>query len=185
MATIGSLAIGVLSLLGQSASANLVTNGTFDTDLSGWTLVANDGFTGFRNTFGNPPGSFQNGNVNSIPSTLSQVLTTSAGSLYDISFDLFHNDPGQGDTFAVTFGGVNLIGPGPIPQTGGLWQTFTFNNVAATGPSTTLTFVGYDNPSFFWVDNVKATPGPLPALGVAAAFGFSRRLRQRIKQVNS
>jgi hypothetical protein len=26
-----------------------------------------------------------------------------------------------------------------------------------------------------------ATPGPLPALGVAAAFGYSRKLRKRIK----
>jgi hypothetical protein len=112
-------------LLGQSASANLVTNGTFNTDLSGWILVANDGFTGFRNNFGNSP----NGRA--------------------------------------------------------LANLYIYNNVAATGPSTTLSFVGYDNPSYFWVDNVKATPDPLPALGVAAAFGFSRRLRQRIKQANS
>jgi len=30
-------------------------------------------------------------------------------------------------------------------------------------------------------DLVLAVPGPLPALGAAAAFGFSRKLRQRIK----
>ncbi|MFN7818677.1 MAG: hypothetical protein ACK5Q7_03660 [Cyanobacteriota bacterium] len=102
-----------------------MTNGTFNTDLSGWILVANDGFTGFRNNFGNSP----NGRA--------------------------------------------------------LANLYIYNNVAATGPSTTLSFVGYDNPSYFWVDNVKATPDPLPALGGAAAFGFSRRLRQRIKQANS
>ncbi|MFM7236841.1 MAG: hypothetical protein ACKOYK_08740 [Cyanobium sp.] len=119
-----------------------------------------------------------------ILASLSQDLATTAGSLYEISFDFYHDDPGTGDTFSVSFGGVNLIGAGPIPQTGGVWKTFTFNNVAATGSSTPLTFVGYDNPSYFWVDNVKVTPGPLPALGAAAAFGFSRRLRQRIKQAN-
>jgi hypothetical protein len=32
-----------------------------------------------------------------------------------------------------------------------------------------------------YVDPVYPVPGPLPALGAAAAFGFSRKLRQRIK----
>lgn len=177
-----AVALGSLSLFAQPASANLVTNGAFDTGLGGWNLVASDIFTGWNGGLGNPPGSFQNGNVGSIPATLSQAIPTMAGSLYDISFDLLHNDPGVGDTFLVSFGGVNLIGPGPIPQTNGLWQTFTFNHIPATGPATTLSVVGYDNPSFFYVDNVKVTPGPLPALGAAAAFGFSRRLRQRIKR---
>jgi hypothetical protein len=181
-AAASAFTLGTLSFFAQPASANLVTNGTFDTGLGGWTLVASDIFTGWNGGFGNPPGSFQNGNVGSIPATLSQAISTMAGSLYNISFDLYHNDPGVGDTFSVSFGGVNLIGPGPIPQTNGLWQTFTFNNILATGSSSTFSVVGYDNPSYFYVDNVKVTPGPLPAVGAAAAFGFSRRLRQRIKR---
>jgi len=30
--------------------------------------------------------------------------------------------------------------------------------------------------------STAAVPGPLPALGAAAAFGFSRKLRKRIKR---
>jgi hypothetical protein len=33
-----------------------------------------------------------------------------------------------------------------------------------------------------FTDSVAQTPGPLPAMGAAAAFGISRRLRRRIKQ---
>jgi hypothetical protein len=32
-----------------------------------------------------------------------------------------------------------------------------------------------------WATATRAVPGPLPILGVAAAFGFSRKLRKRIK----
>ena len=40
-----------------------------------------------------------------------------------------------------------------------------------------------NNTTFTWAqaDLVPPVPGPLPALGAAAAFGFSRKLRQRIK----
>jgi hypothetical protein len=40
-------------------------------------------------------------------------------------------------------------------------------------------FVEYENP------NYAAVPGPLPLLGVGAAFGFSRKLRKRIKSSTS
>ena len=33
--------------------------------------------------------------------------------------------------------------------------------------------------------STAAVPGPLPALGAAAAFGFSRKLRKRIKRSNN
>jgi hypothetical protein len=32
-----------------------------------------------------------------------------------------------------------------------------------------------------YVDRINQTPGPLPILGAGAAFGFSRKLRSRIK----
>jgi len=44
-----------------------------------------------------------------------------------------------------------------------------------------------NNTSFVWAtaDLVPPVPGPLPALGAAAAFGFSRELRKRIKGHNA
>jgi len=46
-----------------------------------------------------------------------------------------------------------------------------------------LAFATYDGPYIFAQANLitNAAPGPLPALGVAAAFGYSRKLRKRIK----
>lgn len=34
-----------------------------------------------------------------------------------------------------------------------------------------------------WTNTIQQTPGPLPILGAGAAFGFSRKLRRRIKSV--
>lgn len=45
--------------------------------------------------------------------------------------------------------------------------------------SHTLTNTG--DPMQGWTDSIIQTPGPLPILGAGAAFGFSRKLRRRIK----
>jgi len=37
------------------------------------------------------------------------------------------------------------------------------------------------NANLTWATATRAVPGPLPILGVAAAFGFSRQLRKRIR----
>lgn len=37
------------------------------------------------------------------------------------------------------------------------------------------------DPMQSWTDTIVQTPGPLPILGAGAAFGFSRKLRRRIK----
>ena len=39
----------------------------------------------------------------------------------------------------------------------------------------------FRNTNVTWATATRAVPGPLPILGVAAAFGFSRKLRKRIK----
>jgi len=43
--------------------------------------------------------------------------------------------------------------------------------------------VGYDNTQFKPQEDPDkaAVPGPLPLVGVAAAFGYSRKLKRRIK----
>ena len=54
------------------------------------------------------------------------------------------------------------------------------NTNVNSGPSDSLAL-------YTWAqaDLVPPVPGPLPALGAAAAFGFSRKLRQRIKVSNA
>jgi MYXO-CTERM domain-containing protein len=46
------------------------------------------------------------------------------------------------------------------------------------------TSLEYTKPYWYWVIDAPGTdvPGPLPLLGAGAAFGWSRRLRQRVKQ---
>jgi hypothetical protein len=169
-----------------NADPNLVTNGTFDVDLSGWTSTGDVRFTKFSVDQGNPPGSFQNGNINSIPATLSQVIATTPGFHYQVSFD-FRDLLVRGDAFQVFFGGQeivsNVLNPGS-----GTFATYTFSGLVASSSTSTLAFVGFDNPGFWYVDNVSvhptSVPGPLPIFGAVAAFGCSRKLRSRIKAWN-
>jgi hypothetical protein len=66
---------------------------------------------------------------------------------------------------SATFSGKTLAGLGLTPTSGtiGTWT------LAGTGDIVNLRV---DNP----------VPGPLPLVGVGAAFGFSRHLRQRIQR---
>jgi len=59
----------------------------------------------------------------------------------------------------------------------GWWWNGNFNFVGSSGQRT------FDNTVWAQVAPASsaAVPGPLPALGAAAAFGYSRKLRQRIK----
>ena len=47
----------------------------------------------------------------------------------------------------------------------------------------------YETPYWYWVIDAPIdgtdVPGPLPLLGAGAAFGWSRRLRQRVKQASA
>jgi len=70
--------------------------------------------------------------------------------------------------FAPTIGGT------PGAQEGVDSSTFQLDSVL---PDTFLTF-GYSIPAS------SAVPGPLPILGAASAFAFSRRMRSRIKQAS-
>ena len=51
----------------------------------------------------------------------------------------------------------------------------------ATDVRPTGEYLGADGISHGEVEDYAPVPGPLPLLGVGAAFGFSRKLRKRIK----
>jgi hypothetical protein len=66
--------------------------------------------------------------------------------------------------------------------------TFQVSDTAATyhpNPPSPLIFSVDVNTSVTWAQvtptNTSAVPGPVPAIGAFAAFGFSRKLRKRIK----
>ena len=75
---------------------------------------------------------------------------------------------------------------GPITLSRGIWNSINpiysgtlYPDTWATSPSTTQTWA-YSQPAP--AGPAASVPGPLPVLGVAAAFGFSRKLRKRTKR---
>lgn len=170
-------------LAGQAnAAQNLVTNGAFNFNdgISGWTLLSNTEGTGYIQTNGNPPGSFINNNSGSFPAFLFQVIPVTPGTSFTVSFD-FQDFGVGGDDFQVSFGSQNIVN-GVLNPGSGTFATYTFTGLVATSAGPFLTFSGFDNQGEWFVDNVSVheVPGPLPVLGVAAAFGYSRKLRSRI-----
>jgi len=171
----------------QNASAeNLVNNGTFDANLSGWNVITIAEVVGFDwNIFGNPGGSARGDDVSGPGSgvesrLLGQVIPTVIGEKYDIAFQLY--GPGSGSVSA-SFGSNGVIVTGSSQ-----WVEYVFEGVAAT--TNTILAFGYSaiNTPSVYIDNVSVrvtpystVPGPLPLLGLGAAFGCSRKLRKRIK----
>jgi hypothetical protein len=181
VATFSGLSIGASLLLcaQPSHALNLVTNGDFETgDFTGWTLSGNTGFTSVQNTptcvFGS-----QCAFVGPIGSLgyLVQNLATTPGQIYDISFDWF-TDGGIPNVLAMSFEGNTLFSISDVLASG----TYT-GQVTATTSGSLLSFSYQNDPSYNQFDNVSVTPvpGPLPLLGVAAAFGYSRKLRKSMQ----
>ncbi|MEQ9463635.1 MAG: PEP-CTERM sorting domain-containing protein [Haliea sp.] len=99
-------AVGVLMFCGLAASthANLITNGTFDTDLSGWTINVLTGISGV--TFDNgtahvgrpgTPGTVQFNQGFKLPTT-----STAVEIAFDYQWQI--NKPQETDFFSVSFG---------------------------------------------------------------------------------
>ena len=88
--------------------------------------------------------------------------------------------PGGNATVSAQYDWVDKLGN---PQTVTLTQSGTVADVV--GHPTKITVTNTYTPNDGAIDNVENTfrnvPGPLPILGAGAAFGFSRKLRGRIK----
>ena len=94
-----------------------------------------------------------------------------SGAGVTISKSIFYSDPinpltSVADVVLNWSGTAQSAGVAPLSNT--IWVLDTYN-IPTTLPS-------LDN-----VINSYETPGPLPLLGAGAAFGFSRKLRGRIK----
>jgi len=173
------LALGSLGSL--PAQANLVTNGGFETgDFTGWGNGFNavwDGVDGlapqsgsFAAFFGNPGGI----------STISQSLSTVAGTLYSISFWLQNEADVTGNavpnSFEFDWDGVTQMSLTNAPGSG--YTEYTFQLVAS-GATTNLAFNFSQTAAFWDFDSVvveAATvpePGSLPLLAVGGVLAFA------------
>ena len=138
--------------------------------------------------------------TNGVDALISQVITgLSIGSPYELSFDWgasvcmvvppCDTSPPFNSGWKITFGSNTAsVDSGPVPfQSFSGWQTYT-NIFTATATSQTLSFLSRGGPSgvppLSLLDNVSLkkvdVPGPLGILGIATAYGYSRRLRRRI-----
>jgi hypothetical protein len=137
------------------ASANLITNGGFETgDFTGWTQGGNTGFT-FVSTGYAHSGTYgaQLGPVGS-DGYLSQTLATTPGNLYTFSFWL----QGSGRTpndFSASFNGVTVYTVTDSPAFS--YTEFTFTGLLATSSSTTVQFAFRDDPSYWGLDDVSVS----------------------------
>ena len=182
---IGGLALLALALPAVAAT-ELVVNGGFDTDGSGWVYnnLGTDG--GWRAGIGNPPGSFwlnhNGGPVGGDPDPmLSQSLATSPGTSYTLSFEVAQYVINSGaPAFAVDIDGVQqasfTLGP--------TWASHTLDFTAVSS-STLLSFRaeinGTDNDAL--LDNVSVMVVPEPrtyalfGAGLLALAGLVSRRR--------
>jgi hypothetical protein len=155
------------------ASANLITNGDFETgDFTGWTVTHADNGSNIFVANGPGPdttfGAFFGATV-ALFDVISQQLTTIPGHFYTLTFfyQVLPTDLPPDNGFRVFFGGEPVFdnsnaNPG--------FGTFTFN-VEAIRDSTILEFDGFNTRSFDFLDNVSVTAVPDAGLD-----SFSARL---------
>jgi hypothetical protein len=197
------VALAMAALTAGQAQAFVVTVGGTQYDLSTYTFTPNQYTT--NKTFYDAI--FQSqpwyGNANATYS-FAQVITQSVwDSLYPISaiqagspVDGYWN-ANIGIISSVPMEGVNNMMTGPGRGIGTLAGCRDANPVNCLGPDDSVYALEFSahlwygtggvpftpNSTYVWLsaEKVPPVPGPLPALGAAAAYGFSRKLRKRIK----
>jgi hypothetical protein len=160
--------LGILALAGlltvgiaQSAKANLVVNGGFETGaFDFWTQSGNTDFTGVSGTLlDRPPhsGEFQAvfGPFGS-HGFITQNLTTTPGASYVLDF-WFANLGGPENFFSVNWNGASIFSRTDSSAFEYTERTF---NVTASTASTPLQFEFMQNPSFFLLDDVSVKSVP-------------------------
>ena len=158
--------LALVSLLGlgisQSARANLITNGGFETgNFSGWTVSGTDNAVVGPNPFTAPhSGNFQ-ALFASGDNSISQNVTTTPGNSYVINFWLAANVREGGlPSVSVNWGGSNIFSDSLTSPFG--YTEYTFN-VNALSPATQLQFqFSSIFGNVFYLDDISVTTAGVP-----------------------
>jgi flagellin len=166
------------------AFGNVIVNAGFETgDFSSWITQAapsgsNFGVGSFMPYAGLWEAYF--GARDSAPDGIRQTIVTVPGAQYTLSFWLRNSQNGL-NRFTVMFGGTTVVDMENVALFG--FQQYSYQ-VTASSASTILQFGAYDNPGYFYLDDVAldivpdASPEPATALllgGALLALGIWRR----------
>ncbi len=153
------LALAVSLLLVQTAAADLVVNGGFETgDFTGWTQSGNTDYTSV-DTDSPHSGSYavDLGPVGSL-GFLSQTIATTAGASYTVGFWL-QSDGSTPNEFAAYWGGTTIFDQVNVPSEGYTYYQFT---EVASSTSTLIEFGFQNDPGYLNLDDISVNQVPIP-----------------------
>ena len=214
------LALALIPILdaGNGRAQNLINNGSFEspgfngafyflqagsTAIPGWSVVGgeihlnNDNFINLPAAAGDQYAEIS-GNVGYGKGVLSDLLTTTPGTIYELSFQLGAFNVG-GRSFGnaavdVAFNGVqagSFVNLNSLTSNGTDWEKVIINYIADS-PQTRIKLTGSTagSPYGIGIDDVRfvptgetqqtSVPGPLPILGIASLWHQARKLRNSL-----
>ena len=182
----GWLVAACLSSTIPAHAANLVVNGDFEAGtLAGWTTAGDTAYIGVANAIAH--GGTWAAYAGPDPSgSIAQVLTTTPGQSYGVSFWLQLDDSATPNNFSWSWNGVAQ--GAAMSDVSAFAYTRFGATVAATGASTMLQF-NFANPQSFWLlDDVAVSAVPEPAgaaLRLPGCWRWARcgGVRARFEQV--
>ncbi len=180
--TLGALALAALAFTGTAAQAQAVNNGTFDSDLSGWTTGPLPGSPGLTDVDWLAGTALFNAGTDRLAQVISGLV---AGTQYSYSFSYASNAATSVGGIRLNFGGAAYNPPiETFAGTAGKLVTITDTFFATGSGNLIMAFRGAAG-SIATLDNVSITAVPEPEtyamlLAGLGAVGFMSRRRKNL-----